>query len=222
MGDDEKFKWSDVWSFKTSFWLLTVSCVVTYASVFPFIQIASDLVQKKYGFDEDEAGNLCFIPYWFSAALSPFLGFGLDKFGHRAILISLSSVILIAAFAISMNLPPCTDKCYNELGPLCMVGVAYSIYAAAIWGSIPYVVLPHTVGTAFGLAMAVQNIGLSFAPSIVAYIKDNTKRMYGYYYVEMFFIGVNIIGLTCNIALYYVDIKYNNGILDKVDKGDGL
>jgi len=37
VGDDEKFKWSDVWSFKISFWLLTVSCVVTYASVFPFI-----------------------------------------------------------------------------------------------------------------------------------------------------------------------------------------
>jgi MFS family permease len=136
-------------------------------------------------------------------------------------LISLSSVILIIAFVISMNLPSC-DKCYNELGPLCLVGLAYSIYAAAIWGSIPYVVLPHTVGTAFGLAMAVQNIGLSFAPSIVAYIKDSTTRMYGYYYVEAFFILVNIIGLTCNIALYYVDIKYNNGILDKVDKGDGL
>lgn len=54
-----------------------------------------------------------------------------------------------------MNLPECDDKCLYELGPLCMVGLAYSIYAAAIWGSIPYVVAPHTVGTAFGLAMAI-------------------------------------------------------------------
>jgi len=46
--------------------------------------------------------------------------------------------------------------------------------------------------------------------------------MYGYYYVEVFFILINIIGLGSNIALYYVDIKYNNGILDKVDKGDTL
>lgn len=37
VGDDEKFKWSDVWSFKISFWLLATSCVVTYASVFPYI-----------------------------------------------------------------------------------------------------------------------------------------------------------------------------------------
>ena len=112
-------------------------------------------MQKKYGFDEDEASNLCFIPYWFSAVLSPFLGFALDKFGHRAIFITLSSVILIIAFVISMNLPDCDDKCLPELIPLCMIGTAYSIYAAAIWGSIPYVVLPHTVGTAFGLCMAI-------------------------------------------------------------------
>lgn len=70
--------------------------------------------------------------------------------------------------------------------------------------------------------MAIQNIGLSFAPSIVAYIKENTQRMYGYYYVMVFFIIVNIIGLACNISLYFVDIKYNNGVLDRVDKGDGL
>ena len=100
------------------------------------------MMQKKYGFTEDEASQLCFIPYLFSAVLSPFLGFGLDKFGHRAIMITLSSVILIVAYAISMNLPGCTDKCLPELVPLCMVGTAYSIYAAAIWGSIPYVVLP--------------------------------------------------------------------------------
>lgn len=140
IGDDEKFKWSDIISFKTSFWLLAVSCVVTYASVFPYIQIASDLIQKKYGFKEDEASNLCFIPYWFSAVLSPFMGFGLDRYGHRAILISISSVILICAFIISMSIPPCTDKCLPEVIPLCMIGTAYSIYAAAIWGSIPYVV----------------------------------------------------------------------------------
>ena len=68
--------------------------------------------------------------------------------------------------------------------------------------------------------MAIQNIGLSIAPTIVGYIKDHTTKMFGYYYVEMFFVGINIIGLACNITLYYVDITYNNGILDRVNKGD--
>ena len=46
--------------------------------------------------------------------------------------------------------------------------------------------------------------------------------MFGYYYVEVFFIFVNIIGLVCNTSLYFVDIKYNNSVLDKVDKSDQL
>ena len=37
VSDDDKFQFKDIFSFKISFWLLTVSCVVTYASVFPYI-----------------------------------------------------------------------------------------------------------------------------------------------------------------------------------------
>lgn len=121
-----------------------------------------------------------------------------------------------------MNLEGCDDGCTRELVPLCLVGIAYSIYAAAIWGSIPYVVSPHTVGTAFGMCMAIQNIGLSTAPTIVGAIKDHTSRGFGYYWVEFFFIVINVIGLLCNVALYFVDIKYYNGVLNRVDEGDTI
>lgn len=35
--DDEKFKFSDLYSFNISFWILTGSCVLTYMSIFPYI-----------------------------------------------------------------------------------------------------------------------------------------------------------------------------------------
>ena len=46
----------------------------------------------------------------------------------------------------------------------------------------------------------------------------------GTFYVgaDIFFIAVNIVGLISGMILYVVDIKYNNGILNKVDQGDGL
>jgi MFS family permease len=154
LGDDEKFKWSDLLEFGTSFWLLSGSCVLTYMSIFPYIQICSDMLQVKYGFDSKTAGFLFGIPYIISAIMSPLLGLFIDKVGKRAFMICLSSVILIIAFTVSMFLPPC-EQCYNEVIPLSLVGVGYSIYAAAIWGSVPYVVASHTVGTAFGLATAI-------------------------------------------------------------------
>lgn len=45
---EEPFKMSDLKNFRLPFWLLTISCVCTYMSIFPYIQIVSDLMQKKY------------------------------------------------------------------------------------------------------------------------------------------------------------------------------
>jgi hypothetical protein len=60
----------------------------------------------------------------------------------------------MAAHLITMFLPPC-EHCFTEVGPLVLTGFGYSIYAAALWGSIPYVVEARTVGTAFGFCTAV-------------------------------------------------------------------
>ena len=103
--------------------------------------------------------------------------------------------------------------------PLILTGIGYSIYASAIWGSVPYVVSPNAVGTAFGLATSIQNIGLCTAPTIVGFIKDHTKSIdHGYFYMNVFFVAINVIGLILNANLYYIDIKYNNSVLDRVDQ----
>lgn len=218
-GEEEGFQFEDLYSFNSSFWLLTGSCVLTYMSVFPYIQNASDLLQKKYHFDKVKAGYLFGVPYIISAIASPFLGYGIDKFGKRAVLICASSVILITGFTASLLMPEC-DQCYNEVYVLVLTGIGYSIYASAIWGSVPYVVAPRAVGTAFGLATSVQNIGLCIAPTIVGYIKDRTAHKdHGYFYVNAFFILINVIGLILNVNLWYIDRTYNNSVLDKVDAG---
>ena len=37
VSDDEKFRWSDIKTFNLSFWIICVSCVLTYTAIFPFI-----------------------------------------------------------------------------------------------------------------------------------------------------------------------------------------
>jgi MFS family permease len=159
------------------------------------------------------------IPYIISAITSPFLGLMIDKVGRRALLICMSSALLIIAFTSSMFMPEC-HQCYNEIYPLVLTGIGYSIYAAAIWGSIPYVVPSTSVGTAFGMATAIQNIGLVIAPTLVGMIKDSTKTVdHGYFWVNAFFICVNIVGLILNMTLYHIDITQNGGVLNNVDQG---
>ena len=38
--------------------------------------------------------------------------------------------------------------------------------------------------------------------------------------MDAYFVLINIIGLVLNITLYFMDIKYYDGILNKVDKED--
>lgn len=169
--EDEGFKIEYLYTFSTSFWLLSLSLVLTFMSMLPYIQNCSDLLQKKYAFDNITAGKLFGIPNIIVAIFGPFLGASIDKFGKRVLLMCLSSIILIIGFITSMLMPPC-HQCYNEVYPLVLVGIGFMIYTSTIWGSIPYVVPPAAVGTAFGLATAIQNIGLCIAPVVVGYIKD--------------------------------------------------
>jgi len=94
------------------------------------------------------------IPYLMSAFASPFLGLFIDKVGKRVHLVIISTSLLIIAHVLTMLLPAC-DQCYNEVSAMVLVGIGYSIYAAALWGSIPYVVSARTVGTAFGICTAI-------------------------------------------------------------------
>ena len=78
----------------------------------------------------------------------------IDKVGKRVLLVICANIILMVAHASNMMFDDC-DQCYTELFPLILVGIGYSIYGAALWGSIPYVVEARTVGTAFGFVTAI-------------------------------------------------------------------
>ena len=120
----------------------------------------------KNKINHETAGDMFGAPYLISAIFAPILGYMIDRKGKRVMFIIISSLILIVAFTISLFLPD-TEGSKLELIPLVLLGFGYSIYCSAIWGSIPYVVEPHTIGTAFGLCTAIQNIGLTVSPLIV-------------------------------------------------------
>jgi len=115
------------------------------------------MLQKRFGFTEEGAGDWFGIPYTISAATSPFLGIIIDRFGRRGLLIIISSSLLLIAHATNMLFTDCApgESCYKEIGPLVLVGIGFSIYGAALWGSIPYIVQVRTLGTAFGFCTAI-------------------------------------------------------------------
>lgn len=90
-----------------------------------------------------------------SAVLSPILGITIDKIGKRAIFITTSSFLVAVACFLTAILPYTTEPNYICLIPEIIIGFGYSIYASALWSSIPYIVPARTIGSAFGLATAI-------------------------------------------------------------------
>lgn len=84
--EEEKFKFSDLTKLGKPFWLLTVSCLLIYAVIFPFISTnANQMLQIKYGFTSEEAGFYYSLPYLISAFLCAPFGLVIDKVGRRAL-----------------------------------------------------------------------------------------------------------------------------------------
>jgi MFS family permease len=108
------------------------------------------------------------------------------------------------------------------VGLVCL-GIAYSVYAAAIWPAVVYVVKKNQVGTAYGLVTAVQNSGLAIVPLIVgALTKKNPKNdpsyhSGGYLVAEYAFVAFGVAGCLISIIL----IMHKDGArLNKQDPGD--
>lgn len=165
------------------------------------------------------AGALYGIPYYMSAILSPILGITIDKVGMRSVMILSSSVLcMIACLWVAFS-PTYSEPSYMCLPPMIILGLGYSIYGAALWSCIPYTVPARTLGSAYGLTTAIQNVGMFLGPQIIAQIQGAMPDEDNYKYSLIFLASCAFIGFLINVWLMYDDLTNHGGILYKVDKG---
>lgn len=150
----------------TSFWLLAISSIYIYMTVWPYMQTVVKKLITKYGFVNTEAALLFGVPFLVSAIVCPIIGLVSDKCGRRVQFIMAAHLVLILAFIISIAIPDCndTDKCYHEFIPLFLLGIGYAIYISIFYASIPLLVEHKNVGSAYGISQIFPNIALLYAP----------------------------------------------------------
>ena len=177
---------------------------MVYGCVLPWNNIGGQLIQLQYDKTEKQSNTYLALPYLVSAFCVPFFGFAVDLLGRRAELLVVSTVALATThflFAWVSSISP--------LYPLICLGIAYSIYASAIWPSIALVVKESKLGTAYGFITAVQNGGLALFPVIVSVLTDKNKHHENkkYYHVEIFFFGLAGFGAFVGLILLCLDYK---------------
>ncbi|CAI2366187.1 unnamed protein product [Moneuplotes crassus] len=205
-GNDEKLDFSSLKKFPLSYWLICLSCVSVYSSIFPFTNISNSMFMHKYDLSLTVASRLTSSIFIIAALLCATFGFLIDRVGYRISFVVFSSFLLLTAHTSFLVMPAC-DGCYEGLFPLICIGIAYAIYAAALWPMIPIVIKEEYLGTAFGCAIAIQNAGCGFGPNIVGFLQNYDTS---YRSTLIFFMLVSIFGILCEIVLYFTSKKYHS------------
>ncbi|KAJ8328300.1 hypothetical protein QVD99_000811 [Batrachochytrium dendrobatidis] len=197
-----------------SFWILCIICILLYGTVIPFNNIASDFFMSKwYPNDPEKAGIVMSIPDSMSAILVPILGYFVDRYGGRVMML-MSCAVVIVGVHLTLGL-----SMINPIYPMVFLGCSYSLYGVAIWPSVATVIQheecklkdqnpdaepPRLLGAAFGLSTSALNAALTLVPLIAAQIRVQGGS---YLPVEIFFASLAAIGVIFCLVLYVVDSK---------------
>lgn len=129
-------------------------------------------------------------------------------FGLRGLIILSVPVILILVHSLL------AATSVSPIGPLVGQGIAYSLFAAVLWPSIPLVIEERLIGLAYGVTFSIQNIGLSCLPLIIASIYLDSDSHY-IPNVEYFIVLLALLGLVAAIYLNFLDYFYYESILNR-------
>lgn len=190
----------------TMFWIITLLCLTLYGAVLPFNYIASGFLTETYFKDmnkieaQNKAGVYMSVPFFISAFMVPMYGSIIDKYGQRAYLSLLASMVGLLCFTMFYYCPP--------LLALIILGLTYSMFASVIWPAISLVVKKNLVGFAYGVTTSIQNAGLALFPIIVAAIYSQSKS---YFTTLSFFIILCIISIGLSCVLITQNSNYYDG-----------
>ncbi|KAJ3149710.1 hypothetical protein HDU86_006887 [Geranomyces michiganensis] len=195
--EDEHVHFSQLRGLSWSFWVL---CLVT-------IGLYDMFQQKWYNGDMQKAGMVMSIPDIVSAIGSPLCGLFIDRYGHRATLLPFAGVLILITHALLG---------WTMLSPIIamtILGLAYSIFASALWTCVPYLVGSHQIATAYGLVAIALNVSLALFPLAVAHIRSAAPETF--VPVEAFFILLCLVSIFLSTMLCIVDER-SGGVLRHV------
>ncbi|KAL4444772.1 hypothetical protein ABPG74_015980 [Tetrahymena malaccensis] len=161
-----KFQLKDIKQFDGLFWLICLQIFMVWGSFYSFQNYGQSVLINKFQFEQTEASSSLSILF-FVGMSSPLFGFISDKYGNRAHVMVVLSVMCVFSFLLVLVAPSRNE----DMKPivyifLILFGTAISIGNAYIFPSIPLIVDPNYLGTAFGISYAAKNAG-TFTYSLI-------------------------------------------------------
>jgi len=200
-------------------WLIFLICVFFYISVLTFYTVASSIMQNTGNhWPPNTATLFLFIPNLVAIPAAPFFGFLIDKKGRSLMWLIVACLMQVAAHIVFLLLSLEVFILHPAI-VMVWIGFGYSIFAAAIWPLLPFVIKGNMLGTGYGTMTAIQNCGLALGPQIIGAIQttsgvENTK--WEYILPLFIFIACAGIAFVFTLLLITADRVRTGGILNSV------
>jgi MFS family permease len=224
-GESDRIVLADIRQFSLSYWYVTLICLAFYSAIFPFTALSTNLFADKWGIPDvqpgagsflyrvfynfghmlDTAPGITSIVIFASMVCAPFAGQLVDKWGRRATLMVVGSLIMVPGH-LALGL----TRVYPAW-PMIALGAAFVLVPAAMWPSIPLIVPKDKVGTAFGLTTMIQNVGLALFPFLNGKLRELTSS---YTASMVMFAGLGLAGLVFAVLLKRADAR-EGGVLER-------
>ncbi len=170
VGGHAPFNWRDLTTFDTSFWLI-MGLNVLFASVFfPFRStFAIEFFQDAKKLSLADAGLVNSWVFFTAIFATPVFGLIADRFGRRAMLLTIGAGLMPMTFAI-LGLTH-----WSLWISTALMGLSFSVIPAVIWPSTAMLVEPRRLGTAFGLINVLQSLGMGGLNLAAGWLNDTAK-----------------------------------------------
>ena len=162
-----RFDWRDLIGFDRSFWYI-LGLNVLFASVFfPFRStFAIEFFQDAKKLSLADAGLVNSWVFFAAIFATPVFGLVADRFGRRAMLLTLGAALMPMTFAI-LGLTH-----WSLWISTVLMGLSFSVIPAVIWPSTAMLVEPRRLGTAFGLINVLQSLGMGALNLAAGWLND--------------------------------------------------
>ena len=127
---------------------------------------------------------------------------------RRLLLLLKFLTVHLEDFCISSSL---TGRIREGLALLLIVvlGVSFSLVPAALWPSVPKIIDPVILGSAYSLIFWIQNVGLCFVPLIIGIAFEKTG---GYVVPMIIFASFGVLAFIMSFFLKVEDRKKGYGL----------
>ena len=217
---DDPFKVSDLKEIFTSkvFWIVSLLCVLYYSAIFPFQNYAGLMLQNTLKISEEQAGLIFFVFPLGAAAITPFLGNYLDRKGKGATMLIFGSILMIVCHSIFAYVLPAVQSIVLAYAAIILLGISFSLVPASLWPSVPKLIKPKLLGSAYAVIFWIQNIGLyGFRKGIGSVLQASNPGItdplqYSYTVTMTVFVSLGVLALIFGLWLKSVDHKEGYGL----------